>query len=617
MHASIDLAARLDRIDGRGYKAYREILGIWHFDDFELHIGHVQSDPFASASKWIVRVPLSNLRLPASALSNRIRKIASASFLARRMRAAIAEVAPRRSGTGKGASVSIDAGGQEVIERTAVVFDDDCVEARIEVGLPAAGRRVLGGAAAELLLDALPRIVAQAWVDTSDEITADFLHFIDCVENQEFVRANLAARDLIAFVGDGARLPRTSGASELPMPAEASLPFESPEAFRVEFEVPHPNAGAPGNTWRGMGIPRGVVLLVGGGYHGKSTLLRAVERGVVAHIPGDGRETVVSDPALVKIRAEDGRFIAGVDIHGFIDHLPETPGPASQKDPRAFSTTDASGSTSQAANIIEALEVGARGLLIDEDTSATNFMVRDARMQALVHPRDEPITPLLERVRELFDVFGVSTLLVMGGSGEFFRVADAVIELKDYRAHDVTDRAHALVDIDAESIAPPRSALVAPRGRVPDPQSFDARRGRRNVKVSSRDCEEIVFGTTPIDLRGLDQLFDASQTRAIASAIHMAASRFMLPGHSLDRILDLLEERFDREGLDSLDPYRLEHDESSRDAARTDSIAEPLRHPGNLARPRRFEIAAAINRMRTLRVGTLESDADAKHPVDT
>jgi predicted ABC-class ATPase len=585
---SIELARCLDRIDGRGYKAYRDIESAWQFADFELHIDRVQSDPFAAPSKMRVRVPLEVADLPESGFTNRARQVACASFLARRFREAIRDASPKRSGTGKSGLVSIDAGGPEVLERTAVVFGRNFVEARIEIGLPAAGRRVLGRAAAALLIEALPRIVERAWIDRDLASNAAFELFMDCVENQEVVRAALASRGLIAFVGDGARLPRESGASERPMNESGVLPFASPDAFRVEFEVPNGDAGAPGQIWRGMGIPRGVVLLVGGGYHGKSTLLRAIERGIVPHIPGDGRETVVSDPSLVKIRAEDGRAVTSVDIHGFIDHLPKPPGTATAKDTHTFSTTDASGSTSQAANIIEALEVGASGLLLDEDTSATNFMVRDARMQALVHPRDEPITPFLDRIRELRDDFEVSTVLVMGSSGEYFSVADAVIEMKDYRPRDVTARAHALCDSGSSHLPVQRPPLQAPTARIPDPQSLDSRRGRRDVKFSSRGCEEIVYGKTEIDLRNVEQLFDPSQTRAIAAALHLAVVRFMGPDKTLRQILDDLDRLFDREGLDALDPFHAQG-----------------RHPGALARPRRFEVAAAINRMRTLRTRPL------------
>lgn len=586
MRGSAALAETLDLLDGRGYKAYREIEGAWQFADFQLFVDHVQADPFAAPSKLRVRVDLDLAELPNDAHANRVREIASASWLARKFRTAINKVRPSRSGTGKSGLMQIDAGGPEVLERTAVVFGDSFVEARIEVGLPAAGRRALGREAIRLLVEALPRIVALAWINRGEAVDDDLNHFIDCIENQEFVRATLADRNLVAFVGDGALLPRESGASERPMSSEKALPFDSPEVFRVEIDVPHADAGAPGRLWRGMGIPRGVVLLVGGGYHGKSTLLRALEHGVVPHIPGDGRETVVTDPKLVKIRAEDGRPVSGVDVQCFINHLPQLPGESQPRDTRDFSTSNASGSTSQAAAISEAIEAGATGLLFDEDTSATNLMVRDALMKTLIHPRHEPITPFVDRVRELFDIAGISTVFVTGSSGHYFGVADAIIEMKTYQPRDVTERAKKIAAADGTVDLPEsRARFRRPLDRIPDPTSFDARRGKRELKISSRGRQEIVYGTTEIDLRCVEQIFDSSQTRAIGAAIHLAASKLMGEGRTLSEVLDALDRFLDDKGLDELDPFH-----------------RPQRHPGAYARPRRFEIAAAINRMPTLRM---------------
>lgn len=589
MRGSAELADTLRLLDGRGYKAYRDIEGAWQYSEFQLFIDHVQSDPFATPSKLRVRVDLDVAGLPKEARTNPVREMASASWLARTFRRAIRDVRPPRIGTGKGGLIQIDAGGPEVLERTAVVFGEgfgeSFVEARIEVGLPATGRRVLGREATRLLVEILPRIVARAWIERGDRDERDFRDFVDCIENQEIVRGMLAERDLVAFVGDGAVLPRESGASERPMAAEQTLAFGSPATFRVEIEVPHADAGAPGRIWRGMGIPRGVVLLVGGGFHGKSTLLRALERAIVPHVPGDGRETVVSDPALVKIRAEDGRSVSSVDIHGFIDNLPLLPGESQPRDTRFFSTPGASGSTSQAANIAEAIEAGATGLLLDEDTSATNLMVRDAKMQSLIHPDNEPITPFVARVRELFDIFGISTVLVTGSSGDYLGIADVIIEMQTYQPRDVTARAKEIAATgQANVLTKTRPPFRRPLDRIPDPKSFDARRGRRESKISSRDCEEIVYGTTEIDLRSIEQLFDPSQTRAIGAAIHHAATELMGDRQTLSEILDALDQFFDDQGLDYLDPFH-----------------RPGQHPGAYARPRRFEIAAAINRMRTLR----------------
>ena len=180
-------------------------------------------------------------------------------------------------------------------------------------------------------------------------------------------------------------LPRRSGVDDRPLEGGGVVPFRSPESLRVVLQAP--NAGSV----PGMGVPVGVTLVVGGGFHGKSTLLRALEAGVYNHRPGDGRERVVSDPDTVKVRAEDGRAVAGVDISAFIDGLPLG------QDTHHFTTPNASGSTSQAATIVEALESGAHALLVDEDTSATNFMLRDRRMQSLVPKDAEPITPFQPR----------------------------------------------------------------------------------------------------------------------------------------------------------------------------------------------------------------------------
>ena len=410
----------------------------------------------------------------------------------------------------------------------------------------------------------------------------DAIRFVELVENQEHIRDQLDDLGLVAFVGDGAILPRESGASDQPLCGDAAVPFQSPESLRVRVRLANPVAGPEGplEEIAGMGIREGVTLIVGGGYHGKSTLLRALERAVYPHVPGDGREWVVSRRDLVKIRAEDGRRVERVDISAFIRDLPQG------RNTTAFSSEDASGSTSQASNILEAIEAGASGLLLDEDTSATNFMLRDARMQALVSRQHEPITPFLERVRELHDALGVSTVLVMGGCGDYFDVADCVIMLREFRPSDATREAREIASREPSGRRmEARSALAGITQRIPLPGSFDASRGRREVKIDANDLDRIRFGSDDIDLRHVEQLVDRSQTRAVGFAVHLAAKRFMDGEATLCQVVDRLEEFFDREGLDALDPFH-----------------RPGRHPGNFARPRRFEIAAAINRLRSLRV---------------
>ena len=575
------LRSLLQRIDGRGYKAYKDLRGDYDLGGLSLHVDHVQGDPFATPSKLRVRVPMDEARLPVAWFDRRVRRIACEDLLARRFRDAVDATPPRRRGSGKSGVVRIDAGGQEVLERSAARVAQDFVEVRVEVGLPAAGRRVLGREAEALLAEELPRLAREA-LRAGEMDESEVLAFLVCVENQEHVRGQLAEHGLVAVVGDGSRLPRESGASDRPMRSGA-LPFAAPEALRVELPLAHPVVGPDGrprSALVGLGIRRGITLVVGGGYHGKSTLLRALERGVYPHVPGDGREEVVSDPGLVKIRAEDGRRVEHVDIRPFVRDLPG--GRATQ----AFRSNDASGSTSQAANIVEALEAGATGLLLDEDTSATNFMVRDARMQALVASEHEPITPFLDRVREIHDTLGVSTVLVMGGCGDYFDVADTVLRMNAFRPEDATAEARQVAREHGSARVPERPApLAPPPARAPLRESFDASRGRRDVKIDVRGVHELAYGRESVDLRGLEQLVDESQTRAIGHAIHALAEERMDGERTLAELLDGLEARFDRDGLDPLDPFH-----------------RPGQHPGRYARPRRFEVAGAINRLRSLRV---------------
>lgn len=324
----------------------------------------------------------------------------------------------------------------------------------------------------------------------------------------------------------------------------------------------------------GMGIPKGVTLIVGGGYHGKSTLLDALQIGVYNHIPGDGRELVVSNPCTAKIRAEDGRRIEKVDISPFIDNLPFG------QPTTAFSTEDASGSTSQAANIVEALEAGAEVLLMDEDTSATNFMIRDHRMQELVAKPKEPITPFIDKVQQLYNDYGVSTVLVIGGSGEYFDVADCVICMVEYTPYDVTEKAAVIAEKYKAERNPEGGAHFGKiTERIPLVHSFDPSKGRRKVKIRSQTVKTILFGTHTIDLHAVEQLIDVGQTKAIGDAIYYA-TRYMEGEYTLRDIVENVIADTAENGLSVLSPYPV----------------------GTYAAFRGLELAAAINRLRTLSV---------------
>ncbi|HYW92931.1 MAG TPA: ABC-ATPase domain-containing protein [Gammaproteobacteria bacterium] len=546
-----DLHDTLLGIDGRGYKAYREITGAHRFPRFRLLVDHVQADPFAAPSRLRAIVGPDAADLPEDVWRSRPRMRAARDFIARAFRSA-AHGEP---------ALQIDAGGQTVLERSAVLLTEQGVELRFTAVLPARGRRIRGRAAAELLCRRLPEVVARAAEARNLDCDALRRHCRG-VEDQVALREALAGRDLVAFVADDAVLPRRSGVDDRPLPE--AITFRTPDRLRVSLETP--NAG----TVTGMGIPRGITLIAGGGFHGKSTLLSAVQQGVYDHLPGDGRDRVVTVDNAVKIRAEDGRAVHGVDLSPYINHLPYG------KPTSSFTTELASGSTSQAASLQEALEAGAATLLVDEDTSATNFMIRDERMQALVAKEHEPITPFVDRVRQLRDVLGVSTVLVMGGSGDYFDCADCVIQMQDYRPLDATQRAREIASTHLtgrreESGEP----LARPSPRVLDATSLDPTRGKGKRKVQARGRDTLLFGRDTIDLRAVEQLVDSSQLRAIG----MVLARMAEAGGQI------------------VDPAAwiarcLERGDWSRIAFRPD---------GDLAAPRTFEVLAALNRLRSVR----------------
>lgn len=552
-------------IDGRGYKSYNEIKGTYKFDNFALEIIHVQRDPFAAPS--LVRVLMDDVTFPRKLLSNQGRRLAVADYIEHEFNKSIEKhVHGGRTGSGKSGIINIDVGGPEILERTSVLITESSLEIRFSVGLPARGRRILGKEARELFLEVLPRIVMESCI--YDNIDADDLkEHVIINEDSDFIRNELKKMGIVAFIMDGSVLPRKSGISEEPM--DGAVKFKTPESLFVSINTP--NHG----TLTGMGIPEGVTLIVGGGYHGKSTLLHAIELGIYNHRYRDGREMVVTDHSAVKIRAEDGRKIENVDISSFIHN------PPMEKNTDRFSSENASGSTSQAANIVEAIEVGSKLLLFDEDTSATNFMIRDERMQKLVSSEKEPITPFIDRVKELYTDHGVSTILVMGGSGDYFEAADTVIMMDNYLPYDATERA---MQIKEEIPINRKTEIKTSFGykkRYPQPGSIKAMKGRK-LKLDSRGKTQILIGSNVIDLSQVEQLVDSSQTRAISYALHYAAQKLMDKKVSMEELMKLIEEAIDNNGLDVLAP-------------------RGRKLPNNISRPRTFEIAAALNRLRTFK----------------
>ncbi|MFC1878062.1 ABC-ATPase domain-containing protein [Thermodesulfobacteriota bacterium] len=557
----------LGRIDGGGYKGYKEIKGAYQFPGFTLLIDHVQGDPFATPSRIRVQVDRKTSGLSQALSANKSRKVALCDYLTRIFYKNCLKYSQGNRGTGKSGLIVVDRPGQEILESTAMVVTGQWVEARFFMGLPAQGRRIAGRDATIMFLKELPEIV-QTSLFFNRLNSTDLKTHIHMAEDADALRNELDDLGLVGFVANGALLPRTSGIDPAPLAEDRAVRFQSPDTLQKDIILP--NSGCI----TGMGIPKGVTLIVGGGYHGKSTLLNALELGVYNHLNKDGREMVVTVPSAVKIRASDGRSVVRTDISPFISNLPF------EKDTTSFSTKNASGSTSQAANITEALETGARVLLLDEDTSATNFMIRDYRMQQLVAKDKEPITPFIDKVRQLYDEKGVSTVLVMGGSGDYFSVAHQVIQMTAYVPEDVTQKAHHIAATHASGRRTEGGdAFGNLKERIPIPESFNPYHGKHRIKISAPRTDEILFGKTRIDIGDVEQIVHMSQTRGIAHALHYAL-RYMDGKRSLKEVVDRVITDINDRSLDILTPHVT----------------------GDIARFRSFELAAAMNRLRTLKI---------------
>ena len=567
MQTAAELRSLLNRIDRRGYPAYKDTRGTYRFPNYILSIDHVQGDPFAAPSRLSILVKGRAAGFPPELYDRPHRRIALQDQLTRRFGAAAERFSFQAKGSGQSGLIAVSRCGQEVLERTACRLDPKSgdVLMRFEVGFPANGRTVNAGELGKILFDFLPKCAEQALF--YQNIDRERLRAaVDLAEDQHCVREQLPGLGLCAFVANGSVLPRASGVSSKPM--RDGVKFVSPKELEVTLDLPR------GRRITGMGIRRGVTLIVGGGYHGKSTLLGALELGVYDHIAGDGREYVITDPTAVKIRAEDGRSIRKTDISLFISGLPNG------KDTAAFETEDASGSTSQAANVIESIEAGTSLLLIDEDTSATNFMVRDELMQRVIRRDMEPITPFIERVRELYESYGVSTVLVAGSSGAYFHVADTVIQMDRYVPRDITALAKAEAGNFPIRVDPPKPAAPLCFDRRPQPSpSFS---GGDRTKIKTLPREGVMVNKEVIDLRYVEQLVDSEQLTALGYCVVYALRNLLDGRRDLRRVTDELEAAIDRGTLAAL-------------------CGDRSGVPG-LARPRRQEILACLNRCRGLRI---------------
>ncbi len=564
MKSSAELQTLLRQIDHKSYPAYKDTRGKYQFGQYILSIDHVQGDPFAAPSKVSILVAGRTAAFDKGCYETKHRRIAFQDYLLRRMAAKVKDYSFKAKGSGKSGLLGVSQPGQEILERSACTVEPASgdITIRMEVGFPANGRTINSGELVKILFDFLPVCVRQTLLASSckKEVLEGVLYLAD---DQQYIREQLPTRGLAAFVADGAILPRKSGVSSLPM--REGIPFRTPASMEVTLDLPHHG------PLKGMGIQKGITLIVGGGYHGKSTLLEALELGVYNHIAGDGREYVITDDSAMKLRAEDGRSIQGTDISMFIRNLPNG------RDTSCFSTEDASGSTSQAAATVEAMEMGAGVLLIDEDTSATNFMIRDELMQRVVSRDVEPIIPFIDRVRELYDTWGISTILVAGSSGSYFHKADCVVQMNKYQPVEITELAKKEAERFPLVLEEARKAQAPNWKRVVRRDAAFARDDRIKMKTMGRDGFSINRET--VDLRYVEQLADSEQLTALSHILKHMKLQVFDGRRTLQEAVEYLVRGMGEKGFAAFCGGDI---------------------PGNLAMPRKQEIYATLNRCREL-----------------
>ena len=549
MKNSEELRQQLRSINRKSYPAYKGLKGLYHFGNYILSIDHVQGDPFASPSHVSIQFSHRDTGFPVEYYKDTLTGTTLCDYLTRQFEKQVSQYSFRAKGSGKSGLLTASHCGQEILSRTACEITEKGITARFFVGFPANGRTINATELEKILFDFLPVCIQKSFFYSSLN-AKELQNYIELAEDQEFIRQTLPAKNLCAFIADGSILPRESGISSRPM--KASIPFTSPDSLRISINLPHKG------KITGMGIPKGITLIVGGGYHGKSTLLNALELGVYNHIPGDGREYVITDATAVKLRSEDGRFIKDVDISMFINDLPN------KKDTRCFSTLDASGSTSQAAGIVESMEAGSHLFLLDEDTSATNFMVRDAFMQQVIQREKEPITPFLERAEDLYKKAGISTILVAGSSGAFFHIADTIIQMDNYVPKDITASVKKLCSqypLPAVSVTDfqlPHSHRIMSRPAESSKRLIHNSRGNHSdsgaakperLKTRISGTDGFSLGRQEIDLRYTEQLIDAEQTAALGLLLKYAVEHLADGRRTLPEIVQFLWKNLSLHGL--------------------------------------------------------------------
>ena len=558
----------LAEIDGKPFAEYERLLGDFDFARYVIKCSKIEITRDAENPVFNIRVPQSIAELPGHLYDSPVRRTALEDYLVRNLCAVTERIARFNESGWARRNILIAEPGQKILPRTAVIVTKEYIDARIRIALPykvyATGERLVDAEMArKVFFEDLPEVVSSSIFCCNLDLD-EAEEFVNGMEDADRVRQTLSTLGLVSFVGEGSLLAREPN-SDLP-DYERIAPFEVSESAQTEIEVP--NSG----KIIGLGIPVGLTVVLGDAANGRKDFMSAIAAGVFNHIPGDGREAVVTVSDAVQIEVDRGRSVQEVNITPFLSE-------AEDGNPASYSTRSADSFISQAAGTIEALEVGARVLIFDENTSASAFLTTDARVAALLG--STPRASLAQRARQIVDELGIS--LVIGGENlvaEYIPLADTVLKVEDFQVTNITEEAKAL-----NLALPPEAAAVnlgpmLGRSRWIMPSSIDAAVGNKDVVIEAVDLKAIQFGRSVIELDSVPQIADESQTLTLGLLLYYAKLRYMQEGYPLREMLDMIDRDLSSEGLGTI----------SRD----------LR--GDLARPRRYELAAALNRLPTFRV---------------
>ncbi len=514
-----ELREYLLRINGKPFSRYKGLRGLLiNYGRYSAKLTRIQGDPHAPPSYIEVKLPKELLKLPNTLLSG-LGALALTDYLARKLHKVLKGLR-RPCGSGNSCYLGVPKPSPRILRRSCCELISESLVIRFFIGLPARGRRVLGREAIKLLINDVPKVVSEL-LKVRNEVDEVLKHY-ELLKDQRFLREWLYRGGYILFIPNGAILPRESSISE--EPKEGATKFKSPLTLKVKVKLPS------GKVVEGMAVKEGVTVVTGGGYHGKTTLLEAIQDGIYDHVRGDGREYVVSRKYTVLVKAEDGRLVSNVDISSLIRNLP------GGCDTRRFSTLDASGSTSMAASISEVIEAGAEVILLDEDTSATNLLFKDEVMRELI-PND-PIRTLSEVVRDLVSKSGASVVVVTSASSSFLPVADTVIRMSNYIPEDLSS------EVAGKGLGVITKTYELPRKRL-----FRGIKGLRRVKVQGMKLiiEYLSGSKFELDLKYYPRIVETGQVRLVAHIIK-ELSKPPKP-MSVRELIKYVNERLSREGF--------------------------------------------------------------------